>query len=780
MSRPRPLCHWPLATLAAALLACSSPHDTGADLGTEDGDLGEVLPKDGPCAVLVEPDATATCPVTVRYTPLRSPRSVAIAGEWNGWSPTAQTLSGPDGSGAYSISLNLPPGTYGYKIVEDGANWQLDGQNPYRKYVGGVENSGLRVPSCFRVGLSVAEGTLRTSRSAAGQGEVSATIKVRSPSHSTVPGVCQLRATIRRPDTIPGAPLPTLSSVELKLAQDRQSAELHLRNLTDGKYLLTLTPTAGGKEGESLLLPLWIEAEPFKWSDTPLYMAMTDRFIDGDGKNPGLLPMVLPEANFRGGDLQGVTQKIEDGYFDRLGIRALWLSPFYTQPASAHLDQSGKVSVAAYHGYWPVQARKVDDRIGGDEALQKLVQAAHRHGIRVLMDAVLNHVHEQHEYFQDPQKRGWFRTGCTCGTAGCDWTDKRLSCLFAPYMPDIDWTQSDASEQFIADTLWWLEHFDLDGLRVDAVKHVEDAAIFNLTARVRERFEQAGTRYYLLGETAMGWRDGDIATNQSEYDTIKRYMGPLGLDGQFDFVWHHATAYRIFAYDEKRFLHLDYWTHASLDKFAGSTMVTYLGSHDTSRFVSMSTYRDPTPGSTWDRNIANNKWENLPQPPISDEPYDRQWLGTLTVFTMPGMPLLYYGDEYGEFGGGDPDNRHLMRLASQLSPREKAQLDRMSQLLKARQRLRGLRRGKLVTALLSEDLYAYARPDADPTQGALVVLNRLATPMVASVPIPSELGWTAGATLTDQLTGSTLAVPSAGGRLSVTVPARGGVVLSQK
>ena len=112
----------------------------------------------------------------------------------------------------------------------------------------------------------------------------------------------------------------------------------------------------------------------------------------------------------------------------------------------------------------------------------------------------------------------------------------------------------------------------------------------------------------------------------------------------------------------------------------------------------------------------------------------------------------------GEFGGGDPDNRHLMRLGSQLSPHEKAQLDRMSRLMKARQSLRGLRRGKLVTAML----------------------NRLATPMVASVPIPSELGWTAGATLTDQLTGSTLAVPGAGGRLSVTVPARGGVVLSQK
>ncbi len=106
----------------------------------------------------------------------------------------------------------------------------------------------------------------------------------------------------------------------------------YLRDLPDGKYQIALTGSAGGKDSEPLLLPFWIEAEPFRWSDTPLYMAMTDRFVDGDGKNPGALPAVRPEANFRGGDLQGVTQQIESGYFDKLGVRALWLSPFL-QPA---------------------------------------------------------------------------------------------------------------------------------------------------------------------------------------------------------------------------------------------------------------------------------------------------------------------------------------------------------------------------------------------------------------------------------------------------------------
>jgi glycosidase len=286
-------------------------------------------------------------------------------------------------------------------------------------------------------------------------------------------------------------------------------------------------------------------------------MAMTDRFVDGDGKNPGQLPSVRPAANYQGGDLTGVTRKIESGYFDRLGVRALWLTPFNTQPTIPQRDTSGKYDVSAYHGYWPIAARQVDDRIGGAAALHALVRAAHQHGMRVLMDSVINHVHEQHEYLRDPSRQSWFRSDCICGTPGCDWTARRLTCVFAPYLPDINWTVPEAAEQFIADALWWLDEFDLDGLRVDAVKHVEDAAIFNLTTRVRERFESAGTRYYLLGETAMGWNEGTVSDNRENYDTIRRYMGPMGLDGQFDFVWYHGIAYRVFAYDEKRFLHVD-------------------------------------------------------------------------------------------------------------------------------------------------------------------------------------------------------------------------------
>ena len=236
-----------------------------------------------------------------------------------------------------------------------------------------------------------------------------------------------------------------------------------------------------------------------------------------------------------------------------------------------------------------VKARAVDPRLGSEADLEALVTAAHRRGIRVLMDYVINHVHEDHEYVDVHPE--WFRTGCECGQPGCDWTTHRLDCSFHAYMPDVDWQEEAASEQMIADALWWLERFDLDGLRVDAVKHVEDLAIVNLSTRVHEAFEQGGTEYFLLGETAMGWAGDDLGANLPEYETIARYIGPFALSGQFDFVLYHATAYRVWADDARGMLHLDYWTRASHDHYpADAVMTPFVGSHDSERLISLAQY----------------------------------------------------------------------------------------------------------------------------------------------------------------------------------------------
>ena len=214
-----------------------------------------------------------------------------------------------------------------------------------------------------------------------------------------------------------------------------------------------------------------------------------------------------------------------------------------------------------------------------------MVEAAHEGGIRVMMDFVVNHVHEDHEYFQNNPE--WFNSGCICGQENCDWTEHRLDCQFTSYMPDLDWKNRNASEQFIADALWWMEEYNLDGARIDAVKHVENLAVSNLVAQINERFETVGNDVYLKGETAMGWSGHSLEANQAQYGAINAYMGPDGLDGQADFVLYHAVVDNVFVSGNENYQHLDYWTNRSQDQYTpGSLMVPYVGSHDVPRLTS--------------------------------------------------------------------------------------------------------------------------------------------------------------------------------------------------
>jgi glycosidase len=107
-----------------------------------------------------------------------------------------------------------------------------------------------------------------------------------------------------------------------------------------------------------------------------------------------------------------------------------------------------------------------------------------------------------------------------------------------PYLPDIDWNQAGAEKRFIADATNWIADFDLDGFRVDAVKHVEANSVYNMRAELSRRFEQGGARVFMVGETAVGENDSGNFFGESfsdGYAWIDAYTGPTALDGQFDF-----------------------------------------------------------------------------------------------------------------------------------------------------------------------------------------------------------------------------------------------------
>ena len=159
-----------------------------------------------------------------------------------------------------------------------------------------------------------------------------------------------------------------------EFVQNGTTWELDLSTLPDGKHTITLQ-----SEGEKQLAIFWTGAQSeFVWEDALIQMVMVDRFVNGNTSNDGVSSGSSHEADWLGGDLQGVTKMIESGYFENLGINAIWLSPLNTNPNGSYLARDGVHQVSGYHGYWPIEPRQVDPRFGGEEALEGIRVHIHR------------------------------------------------------------------------------------------------------------------------------------------------------------------------------------------------------------------------------------------------------------------------------------------------------------------------------------------------------------------------------------------------------------------
>ncbi len=713
------------------------------------------------------------CPTVFAFDPPPGATAPKIAGEWQGFDlGSAAIMTGPDDAGVWQTTVDLAPGLHAYKVVYDlgGApQWVLDDGQGRRKYLDGVENSAVLVPDCRDPGLTTL--TSAASRPKAGAGTYAATLSYVDGLAGAGPDVANYTAVLKdsSDQTRP------LTASELVVDAATGDVTIALAGLGDGKHRVTLTASAAdGRSSAPVRLIFWVEAQAFTWDGALIYMVMTDRFVDGDADNtPDATPGADPRGDWKGGDLEGLRAAIADGTLDELGVRAIWLTPFQTNPQEAFMASDGVHQVTGYHGYWPTRAREVDPRLGGAEALHAMVREAHKHGIRILQDYVVNHVHEQHEYFTAHPE--WFRTGCVCGTDNCDWTGHALDCLFSPYLPDINHAVPEANAAFVADAVYWLDEFDLDGLRVDAVKHVEEVATRNLAAAVRETFEPAGTKYFLMGETAMGWSDGPDPANDENYGTIARYVGPFGLDGQFDFVLYHGVSYRTFAYQEKGMLHADYWTSHGLEKWpAGAVMTPYIGSHDTPRFVTLADYRGQD--AEHDPGVPGNQWNNTAVAPSDDEGQRRLRVAMAWLLGLPGAPLLYYGDEYGQWGGADPNNRAMWRAPTDLSADEAATLALVRKVGQARQAVPALQRGLYVSLFADEDTLVFGRK-LPAGASAIVAINRAGAAKIVDVEVSASLGLPAQTSLTDRIGGPAVTV-GALGKAKFTVPAGGAVILT--
>ena len=383
-----------------------------------------------------------------------------------------------------------------------------------------------------------------------------------------------------------------------------------------------------------------------------LYFMMVDRFLDADKSNtkPVPDPEVLPKANYMGGDLAGVLAKIKDGYFEDLGINTVWLSPITQNPEGAYgLWPEPRTKFSGYHGYWPISNTKIDYRFGDEQLLKEIIEEAHKRDMNVILDYVANHVHEEHPLYKEHPE--WATNlYLEDGSLNTErWDDHRLTTWFDTFMPTLDFSQPEVVEKMTDSALFWVTQYKLDGFRHDATKHVPETYWRTLTQKVRNNTDRP---IYQIGET------------YGSYDLIRGYVSTGMLDAQFDFNQYDA-AVSAFATKDGNYANLTETLQKGLEYYGHHHLMGNIsGNQDRARFISYASgdvkFDEDAKKAGWTREIV-----------MSDSTaFDR--LGMLQAFnmTMPGVPVIYYGDEYGSIGANDPDNRKMMKFNG-LSDREK-------------------------------------------------------------------------------------------------------------
>ncbi len=647
------------------------------------------------------------------YRPPQKPGSLTLFGSFNSWNRSDIRMLDENGDGEYSVEVELDPGRYEYRFFMDEKEFP-DPNNP-RKVLNpfGEYNSLLIVEPRFphRAELHI----LGMS------GDADNITLQFMYSHEKQPGKLEPQQVLALLDNSRVAIENIAVSgnrISVHLPKTRLSGRTSLRVAVSQNGQSTLFVTVPMQNG----VPLRSAEQNFTWQDAIIYSVMVDRFYDGDPDNtrPVDDPRVKPKANFYGGDLQGILDKLEAGYFDSLGVNVLWLSPVVRNTDKAWQEYPPpREFFAAYHGYWPVDSRSVDERFGDMALLRTLVQRAHERGIRILLDFIANHVHEDHPYFS--RHRDWFGTvELPDGRKNIRlWDEYRLTTWFEPYLPSFDYQNSEEALQVMTDNaIWWLQRTGVDGFRQDAVKHIPNRFWRTLTRKIRLHVDpHREIPVYQIGETFGG------------YDLVSSYVTPGQLDAQFDFNLFDP-AKRAFLSEDGHFRDLAAGIRKTFTVYGmNHLMGNIMDSHDQVRYMA---FADGDITLTTPDAVAVG-WEN---PPQVDDPasYQRARLYMTWLLTIPGVPTLYYGDEIGMTGAADPDNRRPMRFGAQLNVHEREMWQKVARLVHLRRQHSALRHGDFHILLAEKHTMAYIRSDV--YERIIVALNKSRKKQHVTIPVP--------------------------------------------
>jgi glycosidase len=627
-------------------------------------------------------------------------KQINLFGQFNSWDRQNLPMKDTNGDGVLEVEIPLDPGRYEYKFFVDGRE-VVDPTNPNKVSNGMGDFNSLRIieeSATDKMFLHV----LGSSNANDG---LKLNFYFENVDRSNIVNKESLIALFDNQkfpsELIKVTGREITLTVKGKMLRGNHSVRLAVNRMGKHTNIQTIQIHNGVIAGKSGVHTL---------NDNIIYSIMIDRFSNGDlsNDNPIKHDSLFAPANYQGGDLQGIINKMELGYFDRLGVNAFWISPIVDNTNNTYREYpTPNRWYTGYHGYWPTSSNKIEEHFGDMNLVKKLIDISHKKDSKVYLDYVAHHVHEEHWMWKD--HRDWFGTfNLPNGRLNLRlWDEYRLTTWFEPYMPSFDFVSSYEALEFMTDNaVWWLKVTGADGYRHDAVKHVPNEFWRLLTKKLKEEIAiPLDKEVYQIGESFGG------------IDMIASYVNNGQLSAQFNFNLYDV-AVPTFLDEKASFKLLDYQMQKSFQVFGyNNLMGNIMDSHDKIRYMA---YADGDL-SINDGRAGDFAWNN---PPKVDDPksYDKLKLHLAYILTIPGVPIIYYGDEIGMTGAADPDNRRMMRFGYDLDKNEIQAFEDVSKLIHIRKEHSALRYGDFLTLQADENIYAYLRSDMN--ERVLIIVNK--------------------------------------------------------
>ncbi len=445
-----------------------------------------------------------------------------------------------------------------------------------------------------------------------------------------------------------------------------------------------------------------------------VYLIMPDRFSNGDPSNDRFSDMLDTAANRKeplqrhGGDLQGVTNHLD--YIKEMGATTIWLTPVVENDMPAQKESAGMLS--GYHGYWFTDQYKIDKRFGGEAAYHTMIDAAHAKGLKVIQDAVYNHIGIEHWFVKDAPAKDWVnqwpgytgsnhREEAVFDATGSE-KDKKimLDGWFVPHLPDVNQRNPFVSNFLIQHAIWTTEEFGIDGWRVDTYKYCDEVFLNRINNALLKEYPSLT----VFGEAWTNTVTGSAYFTRNNMNTAFKH----NAQGVTDFPLNGAimaTINQPFGWTEG--VNKLYMTQAQdvLYKEPLNNCI-FLDNHDMDRFYS-----------------------------VAGEDLDKYKQGIGLLLTLRGIPQLYYGTEVlmknvknpsdamvrFDFPGGFPGDAADKFNSSGRNAKENEAFNFVKTLAAFRKQSAALQTGKTMQYIPNDGVYVYFRYNSQQT--IMCVLN---------------------------------------------------------